>query len=157
MRDILEVINQITSVIPTSESKLLASLQSIVESIKMSSSRTETADWGKLALAICRDTSAAEIENWYEKVIAILAGVDSDRQEKEPGSNLHVGWAPFEAVRLVVEDAIEGRWSWHSNIRCKYIELRVDMRDGHCIIKDRNGSPLTIEELQSQKIEGEPS
>lgn len=40
-----------------------------------------------------------------------------------------------------------GQWWWFNNPECKYVELRVDMRDGGCVIKNRHGvriDPTTL-------------
>ena len=42
-------------------------------------------------------------------------------------------------------------WRWMFNTRCKYIELRIDMRDGAFILKDREGTRISLEELKAQK------
>lgn len=41
-------------------------------------------------------------------------------------------------------------WTWTKNTECKYIELRIDMRDGRCIIRNRDGELISLEELKSQ-------
>ena len=42
------------------------------------------------------------------------------------------------------------KWSWVMNSKCKYVELRVDMRDGGCIIKDGEGNRINPEDLAYQ-------
>lgn len=44
----------------------------------------------------------------------------------------------------------EGKWLWYANSRCKYVELRIDMRDGGCIIKDRWGARISPAQLAYQ-------
>jgi len=44
----------------------------------------------------------------------------------------------------------EKKWSWMWNSKCKYVELRIDMRSGSCIIKDREGNRITPEDLAYQ-------
>jgi hypothetical protein len=44
----------------------------------------------------------------------------------------------------------EGKWAWFANSRCKYVELRIDMRDGGCIIRDREGTRISPAELAYQ-------
>ena len=76
------------------------------------------------------------------------------------------GWFPFskslEFVQYVVnmnwrslpKDVTEAQanaaWSWARNSRCKYIGIRIDMRDGHCMITDRDGKAITWEQLEYQ-------
>lgn len=43
-----------------------------------------------------------------------------------------------------------GKWQWYANSRCKYVELRIDMRDGGCIIRDREQVRISPEELAYQ-------
>lgn len=65
-------------------------------------------------------------------------------------------WIEFEKIMAVVQKAREGAWDWGRNPQCKYIDVRLDMRDGHCIISDRDGTPITLEELEyQQQWEGE--
>lgn len=60
-------------------------------------------------------------------------------------------WDRFmEDVLPVLEAASKRKWTWYRNDRCKYIEVRIDMRDGSCIIKDRHGNRITPEELARQ-------
>jgi len=42
------------------------------------------------------------------------------------------------------------KWSWARNMRCKYITLRIDMRDGGFIITDRDGNRISIEAVKWQ-------
>lgn len=41
-------------------------------------------------------------------------------------------------------------WSWAKNSRCKYVSLRIDMRDGDFVLLDREGNRITIEDLKRQ-------
>lgn len=59
-------------------------------------------------------------------------------------------WIPFALVLEVIEEAKRGNWCWSMNSQCKYIDLRIDMRDRGCIVKDRDGNPLTIDQLRYQ-------
>lgn len=43
-----------------------------------------------------------------------------------------------------------GKWRWYANTRCKYVELRIDMRDGGCIIRDRERVRISPAELAYQ-------
>ena len=62
-------------------------------------------------------------------------------------------WIPIEDVLNVIEkskDKKSADWTWVMNSKCKYISLRIDMRDGHCLILDRHDNPITLEQLQYQ-------
>lgn len=47
---------------------------------------------------------------------------------------------------------IPGRiyWSWASNMNCKYIDLRFDMRDGAFVLRDREGNRISLKQLKWQ-------
>jgi hypothetical protein len=45
-----------------------------------------------------------------------------------------------------------GRWIWWKNSRCKYINLKIDMRDGGFLLLDRNGERISFEELKKQNF-----
>ena len=44
-------------------------------------------------------------------------------------------------------------WSWSKNPgwRAKYVDIRIDMRDGGFILLDRAGKRISLEQIQSQK------
>lgn len=52
-----------------------------------------------------------------------------------------------------ITELLKSEWCWTKNVKCKYIELRIDMRDGHCLIKDRNGTEISIRDLEYQSGE----
>ena len=59
-------------------------------------------------------------------------------------------WDHIDDVLPVIELARAGKWHWCENFECKYIELRIDMRDGGCLIKDRNGNRINPADLAKQ-------
>ncbi len=59
-------------------------------------------------------------------------------------------WIPLTQVLEVIDAAKHGKWCWSGNSPCKYVEIRIDMRDRHCLLKDRDGKPISIEELRYQ-------
>lgn len=59
-------------------------------------------------------------------------------------------WIPLALVMEVVADSKRDKWDWFKNSKCKYIELRIDMRTASCLIRDRDGNPITLEQLQFQ-------
>ncbi len=62
-------------------------------------------------------------------------------------------WIPLDDVLAVLNDP---EWSWVRNMDCKYVEIRVDTRDNHCVIRARDGSAITLEDLQYQYSEDTP-
>lgn len=85
---------------------------------------------------------------------AHLSKREDNPTKEEPPSNSILGkpttWWPFGLVMQVIRDASEQRWMWYWNTRCKYVELRIDMRDQCCLIRDREGKPISLEQLQYQ-------
>ena len=65
-------------------------------------------------------------------------------------------WIDVSKVIEVVEKAKNRKWNWGFNSRCKYINIRIDMRDGHCLLFDRDDNPITLDDLnyQCSTIEG---
>lgn len=59
-------------------------------------------------------------------------------------------WDDIDDVMEVLTLARQGKWSWYSNPECKYIGLRIDMRDGHCILTNSEGKRIGLEELRYQ-------
>jgi hypothetical protein len=59
-------------------------------------------------------------------------------------------WDHIDDALAVIELARAGKWHWCENSRCKYIDLRIDMRDGGCVIKDQDGNRIDPSELRKQ-------
>lgn len=59
-------------------------------------------------------------------------------------------WDHIEDFLKVYERSKSGDWKWYANSKCKYVELRVDMRSGHCIIRDRDGNRVDPKDLEHQ-------
>lgn len=59
-------------------------------------------------------------------------------------------WDSIDDVLKVVRAAQRGDWCWSRNSSCKYLNLRLDMRDGGCIIYDRDGKRISPEQLAYQ-------
>lgn len=59
-------------------------------------------------------------------------------------------WDSVKEVMAVLQKAMNGEWGWYANTRCKYIDLRIDMRGHSCQIKDREGNPISLQKLQHQ-------
>jgi hypothetical protein len=56
-------------------------------------------------------------------------------------------WVPVESVLEVLRDK---RWLWTHNMACKYVSLRVDTRDMHCTLQDREGNHISLRDLARQ-------
>lgn len=59
-------------------------------------------------------------------------------------------WDDIKRVIEVLQQAMVNDWNWSSNVRCKYIDVHIDMRGHSCRIKDREGIVITIEKLKFQ-------
>jgi hypothetical protein len=59
-------------------------------------------------------------------------------------------WDNIEDVLPILQKMKNDEWDWSRNTRCKYIELRIDMRDGGCIITDRDRIRINPEDLAYQ-------
>ena len=59
-------------------------------------------------------------------------------------------WDQIEDFLETYHKMLARKWSWASKMDCKYIELRIDMRDGGCIIADRNGKRISPDQLAWQ-------
>jgi hypothetical protein len=62
-------------------------------------------------------------------------------------------WDHVDDFLKVYEAMKREEWNWALNSRCKYVELRIDMRDGGCIIRDRDGNRIDPKELEHQYSE----
>lgn len=74
-----------------------------------------------------------------DNVLAVLA----DKIDKNEWDNIQDFIKVLQLMR-------EGNWSWTMNTQCKYVDLRVDMRDGGCIIMDREHRRILPEQLAYQ-------
>lgn len=59
-------------------------------------------------------------------------------------------WDSVKDVIEVLQKAMSEEWSWSINTRCKYIDLKIDMRGHSCQIRDREGIIISIEKLRYQ-------
>ena len=55
----------------------------------------------------------------------------------------------YPLMQLVIS-LITGKWSWARNMRCKYINIRIDMRDGGFVLLNRDRERLSTKDLQYQ-------
>jgi len=58
-----------------------------------------------------------------------------------------IKWSPAQEVLDIVSNE---DWCWGRNSKCKYIDLRIDTRDGHCVIQDRNGVVISLDDVKYQ-------
>lgn len=68
-------------------------------------------------------------------------------------------WDHIDDALAVIELARAGQWHWCENMRCKYITLRIDMRDGGCIIRDGDDNRINPADLIAQRggyMHGQP-
>lgn len=64
-----------------------------------------------------------------------------------------IGWAPLDEMVNEVKEVLKlvpsFEWSWARNWACKYVNIRIDMRDGHAILVSRDGR-ISREQLRYQ-------
>lgn len=58
----------------------------------------------------------------------------------------------FDSLINTIKELLSAsnKWSWLGNNRCKYIEIRIDMRDGGFVLLDRDGSRISFDQLKWQ-------
>jgi hypothetical protein len=59
-------------------------------------------------------------------------------------------WDHIDDFLKIHELRKQKKWTWAMNTGCKYIELRIDMRDGGCIIMNREGKRINPSQLAWQ-------
>jgi len=59
-------------------------------------------------------------------------------------------WDSIDDFNKVLKRMRAGKWIWYKNSQCKYVDLRVDMRDGGCIIMDRDHVRIDPKDLEKQ-------
>lgn len=64
-------------------------------------------------------------------------------------------WEPIQEHLDVIKELVEGAWKWYYNTDCKYVDIRVDMRDGCAIMLDRYGRPIDFDQLRHQYTDEE--
>lgn len=70
-----------------------------------------------------------------------------DRLKLQVERNL---WDNINDFLRVLTAMREKKWIWVYNSKCKYVNLRVDMRDGGALLMDRDGKRIAPEELAWQ-------
>ncbi len=64
----------------------------------------------------------------------------------------HNIWEAKDVLKEVLSVLEDKNWRWVRNSQCKYVELRIriDMRDGGCLLLDRHGNRITVEQFKQQ-------
>lgn len=101
---------------------------------------------------------------WRELEEAFLAGraslaasagsepvASSEDVQKKIQSNT---WDHFSAILPTLKAISRGDWYWGANSRCKYIEIRLDTRDGGCLLFDRERVRISPEQFAHQSYGG---
>lgn len=63
-------------------------------------------------------------------------------------------WEPcgpiFDALKQTIEDSKNFKWHWAYTFEseCKYIDIRIDMRDGHCLLFNRDHEQIDLEDIR---------
>lgn len=66
-------------------------------------------------------------------------------------------WDHLDSFLLVYNRMKEDEWQWYKNMDCKYVNLRIDMRDGGCIIRNGSGTRISPEQLAWQYSAATPA
>ncbi len=89
----------------------------------------------------------------YADIIRVCEGslksddVAADELEQKKANNR---WDSISDFKSVLDLMFDNKWEWTKNFRCKYVGLRVDMRDGGCLLFDRNGVRISPQQLAYQ-------
>jgi len=59
-------------------------------------------------------------------------------------------WYAFDDLKPFFDAVKSGEWEWGRNCQFKYVDIRIDTRGGHIIIKNRDGNSVTMAELMAQ-------
>lgn len=56
-------------------------------------------------------------------------------------------WIPFEERVKQIRQLLASQWNWSFTNRCKYISIKIDTRDGHAILLDRDGKAIELKDF----------
>lgn len=70
----------------------------------------------------------------FDEVIAFIKLASAPKKWTEKGASI-----PGECY-----------WTWVKNNQCKYINIRIDMRDGGFVLLNRDGQRISLKQLQWQ-------
>lgn len=101
-----------------------------------------SADQVRAIIAECRRPAA---------MVEAVATYPDLTVEQKSAANI---WDHVDEVLPVIELARAGKWSPYENMACKYIVLRIDMRDGGCILKNAKGERINPADLRKQYTAG---
>ena len=87
-----------------------------------------------------------------------------DKEHIEPYINSmkfmqdHNIWDNLRSIMPLLHEVMDKRtmsemikgWSWVRNSPCKYVDIRIDMRNGGCIIKGESGKRISPSQLLYQ-------
>lgn len=95
-----------------------------------------------------------KIKQLEKKIKELEKSRDIEPSEKNANKFYHNSWDKLQDVGQAVADtvnlAVKQEWSWIRNWNCKYVSIRIDMRSGHCVLVDKDGSRISIEQLKYQ-------
>lgn len=83
------------------------------------------------------------------------AGEPTEDVKQKIASNT---WDNFGDILPTLKAISRGEWYWGANSRCKYIEIRLDTRDGGCLLYDRERVRISPEQFahQHHRVRTEP-
>jgi hypothetical protein len=171
MRHITDVIKQLQEIVPVEQEELHRVMNSVYQSASFSPPELMYLRWGRLAEIFETELKmpAPLTAEWQVKAVAVLMdksehqiseefAIDSSALDRERENKPILGaprtWYDFGEVLDVLKERLARRWMWYRNTRCKYVELRIDMRDGKCLIRDKDGNSIELDQLKFQY--GEP-
>ena len=79
--------------------------------------------------------------------ISANAGEPTEDVKQKIASNT---WDHFGDILPTLKAISRGDWCWGANTRCKYIEIRIDTRDGGCILYDSKRVRISPEQFAHQ-------
>lgn len=57
----------------------------------------------------------------------------------------------FNEIVSNLKEILSSKWSWTNSKNCKYVIIKLDMRDGGCLLENSIGKKITLEELRHQE------
>lgn len=96
-------------------------------------------------LLMLLDDMASMIERAQAAPAAVAGPSDDVRKKIESNT-----WDHFGDILPTLKAISRGEWYWGANSRCKYIEIRLDTRDGGCILYDRDRVRISPEQFAFQ-------
>lgn len=59
------------------------------------------------------------------------------------------------AIQETLDKVKKREWSWSRNMSCKYVDIRIDMRDGGAIMYSGGGGRISTDQLRYQYKSGD--